>query len=67
MFQGAEKHIRVLLERLNRMKARGSNLSDSLPEVIEIVSEINTERGSRMEGRHSYVSSSYVGFYWPSH
>ena len=58
--QGAERRVAALMERLHRMKASGAHLSDSLPEVIEIVSDINTERGTKMEGRHSYVSASYV-------
>ena len=58
--QGAERNVKALLDKLECLRAKGLNLSSSIPDVIDIISEINQERSSHMEGRHGYVSSAYV-------
>ena len=58
--QNGERQVGMLLARLDRLRGGKENLSESWHEVIDIVSRISDERCSRMEVRHSYVSSSYV-------
>ena len=61
--QGAERNVRGLLGKLERLRAEGLDAASIMPHVIDIVSEINQERSSLMKGRHSYISSAYV---WPT-
>lgn len=58
--QSSEARVGSLLDRLEKVRGSSCDFSSSLPQVIDIIFEINQERSNQMEGRHSYVSSSYV-------